>query len=266
MASFDGPSEVTVFFIHGGGFCMNFSEIHFFGMAELIKQLGSCTVVMPEYPLAPKCTPETMFAIVEDVYRQVASMASKQKIVLIGDSAGAGMALVLTQRFAAAKRQGEMVRLPDSLILCSPWLDLSCSNPEIALLESVDPYLTHFRTRKAGEALCGGPNPVALTDPAVSPLYGSLQGLPPVSVWTSTHDILMPDSRRLRDRFSAENIPTVFRYSEQEGLVHIYPFFTMFEEGTQAWREIADAIREDCRLPKPTISSPPSAWGCCPGA
>ena len=166
----------------------------------------------------------------------MAERYANKKIVVMGDSAGAGMALVVSQRLMATSKR-QTVRLPDSIILQSPWLDLSVSDPESARLESVDPILRVEGLRKAGELLAAG---ISLSDPRISPLFG-------VSVLIGSHDVLFPDSRRLRDRFKTEKIPSRFRYREKLGLLHCF-FLLPFNGSAETIDEVVDAIIEDCSM------------------
>lgn len=241
-------SNVTVFYFHGGAYVMNFmNPFHFQFAASIIKATGSCTFILPEYPLVPYVSHEELFSIIESVYRQSVSERSSQKIVLMGDSAGGGIAFILIQRLVAAKKNGDDVRLPDSVILLSPWLDVSMSDPDCEKYTNVDAFLAVDGLKKAGDMLAGGPNPVSVTDPKVSPLFGSLESLPPVNIWTSTHDMLVVDSRRLLGRYKTENVPSRLRYFEKKGLLHCYFLFP--GSGTpETIGEIATVIHEDCCL------------------
>ena len=62
------------------------------------------------------------------------------QVVLMGDSAGGGLALLLAQHLAA---EGG-ARPPDSLVLLSPWLDVSVTmtEQEHKQLARLDPFLT----------------------------------------------------------------------------------------------------------------------------
>jgi monoterpene epsilon-lactone hydrolase len=57
-------------------------------------------------------------------------------------------------------------------------------------------------------------------DPRVSPLYGSLQGLPSVAVFTGTADLLHTDALRLREK--AEAAGHSMTYHERAGLFHVW--------------------------------------------
>ena len=62
------------------------------------------------------------------------------------------------------------------LVLLSPWLDLTISNPDVPAVEVRDPWLASTGLRVAGLTWAGGDDP---TQPRLSPLNGELAGLAP---------------------------------------------------------------------------------------
>ena len=58
-------------------------------------------------------------------------------MILMGDSAGGGLSLAVTEQLKA-----DGIRLPDELILLSPWVDVSMENEQIPKYESRDPFLS----------------------------------------------------------------------------------------------------------------------------
>lgn len=241
-----GP-RLTVIFFHGGAYVANVMSSHFRGASELIKELSKshskqCQIILPEYPLAPRSTCKEMIDMMEKLYRGVEANA-KGPIILMGDSAGGGMALLLAQRLAKARREGDKMKGPDGLLLLSPWLDVSVSDPKCAKIEHLDCILKVSFLKEAGASFAGGLDTV---DPEVSPLFGDLMGLPPLSVWTSTHDLLLPDAQRLRDRIEGLDDPKPrVRYFEEPGILHDWWMFP-FSPACRTIREMANAIVEDC--------------------
>ena len=55
-------------------------------------------------------------------------------------------------------------------------------------------------------------------DPRVSPLYGSLAGLPPTAVYSGSLDLLSPQVLRLRERALAEDVD--MKFVLRKGLFH----------------------------------------------
>lgn len=261
LNTLNSHSQVTILYLHGGAFVSNVSPEHFDGLCALMSELGQCTVVVPIYPVAPASGHKDICDIVEAVYRQTTTTHKDQKIVLMGDCSGGGLVLSLAQRLATAKNGGDLIRQPDSVVLLSPWLDVSVSDSESAFIDKrgVDPYLSLGFLQLAGKALVNGAN-LKTNDPLVSPLFGALADLPPISLFTGTHDIVVPDSRRLRDRFEAEKIQSHFRYKEESGLLHCW-WMKGGDEGAKTVREITSAIREDCGLESKSIRQSTASKG-----
>ena len=245
----DGAFDVLIFYLHGGAYVGNFhNPLHFEGTTRVAAALTKCALFLVEYPLAPKMDHASIFDVVEGLYVQVTQRYAEKKIVVMGDSAGGGIALILTQRLAAGKRGGNVsLRQPDSVILQSPWLDVGVSAPESVMLEKVDPILRVDGLRRAGALLANG---IDLSDPRVSPIYGSLEDLPPVSTWIGSYDCLLADSQRLRDRYKEEKIPTRFRFREKTGLLHCY-FLLTLPGSQETIDEVVAAIIADVDLDRP---------------
>ena len=50
----------------------------------------------------------------------------REKLTIMGDSAGGGMSLALAQKF-----REECLPQPSNIVLLSPWLDITMTNPDI---------------------------------------------------------------------------------------------------------------------------------------
>jgi triacylglycerol lipase len=107
------------------------------------------------------------------------------------------------------------------MVLLSPTLDLTFSNPAIQFID--DPVLTATTLRKA--QLWAGD--LDLSDPLVSPLYGSLAGLPPTTIYFGNLDLLSPDVLVLQDNALATP-DADFTFILRKGEVHIWPTFWIF--------------------------------------
>jgi acetyl esterase/lipase len=159
----------------------------------------------------------------------------------MGDSAGGGLALSLTMQ---AIRAG--LAKPAALVLLSPWLDVTMTDPAQEEIEKVDPLLVRAGPRAAGRWYAGA---MSTTDPRVSPLYGDIAGLPPILMFCGTHDILVADARRLAARAAAEHADV--EYHEEPGLMHVYPML-FFPESRKAQDRIAHFVRDAVAKSQPT--------------
>jgi triacylglycerol lipase len=210
MISSDTPSGKCVVALHGGAYVVGPTINHWSAYAEIARRT-SATVIVPIYPLAP--TPQ---GLAQNVIPGMADFISTQiaqhgvdNISVYGDSAGGGMALAVAQLLVS---RGEST--PSYMVLISPWLDITMSNPDIPSID--DPVLRTASLRRAGLQWAGDLPP---TDPFVSPIYGSLAGLPPAAVYCGNLDLLAADVVRLQDR-ARETAGSGFSFILRNGAVH----------------------------------------------
>jgi epsilon-lactone hydrolase len=172
--------ERVVFHCHGGGFVScPLDDYHFYG-AMLAEQLEA-RVVMADYRLAPEhafpAAHEDCFA----AYRWLLDDVDPAHLVVSGDSCGGllGLGALLLAR-------DEGVALPACFLSISGWFDVSVSEP--AGVDGDDPFLTAAWVRNRGRDYAV--SRVALDDPALSPAYADVRGLPPLYLPSGQHDTL----------------------------------------------------------------------------
>jgi monoterpene epsilon-lactone hydrolase len=217
----DQPVRGQIFYVHGGGYVNPPSFLHWWFIARLVKSLGvACTV--PLYPLAPENGCEAGIAFAGEAYRRAVSQHGAENTLVMGDSAGGGLALATLQD----------TRLkPAGLVLDAPWLDASVCDPSQIEIERGEWLLNRFTLRTWGQWWAGSRD---LRDPRVSPLFGDLSDLPPTLLFCGSADILVADARRL-----AAAAPDKVTYIEEQGLMHVYPLLPFYPETRRAWVEIA---------------------------
>jgi epsilon-lactone hydrolase len=229
-----------LFFVHGGGFMHNMSKQHW-GMAGEIVRRSGWRIVIPDYPLAPAHTVDDALPMLREAYAQVADGLGGHSFAAIGDSAGGCLLLLLAQSLAA-----EGATLPQKLILLSPWLDVSMSNPRIDAIAPRDVMLQRGGLDTAAKALAG---PHALDSAAISPLFGRMQGLPPMSIFIGGDEIFLPDCETLADMADAEGVPV--DWFEYPGMFHVWPAMTMLPEAKHAIGQIVDRLKNLEAAPGP---------------
>lgn len=221
------PPEWSAVWLHGGAYIGAIAPQHW----ALVSRLADAgvRVEVPIYGLAPQHTYREAYPFVTAVYRDLLAEVDPSAVTLAGDSAGGGLALGLAQMLDEAG-----LPQPRRLVLLSPWLDLTISNPAVARVR--DPWLSPAGLVEAGRAWAGGDDP---TDPRLSPLNGRLTGLAPTHVYVGTREIVHPDALLLRDRAVAEGAP--LELTVCEGAVHDYPILPV-PEGRAAARTIVREI------------------------
>lgn len=219
-----------VLYLHGGAYMQNFVIFHWRFLAKLVGETAS-TIIAPDYPLAPKYTYQETFAMVSAVYRQLIATVNPAQLTIMGDSAGGGLALALAQKMKA-----EGVEQSGQVILLSPWLDITLSNPAIGEIEPLDPFLNIERLRRAGQMYAGGADPGKYL---LSPVNGPLDGLGMISVFAGSDEILVADTRRLKSLADSKGVK--LNYYEYQGMVHDWMLLN-FPESKQATRQIVDLL------------------------
>ncbi len=214
-------NPMVILYLHGGAYTIEFFTEHWFFIGRLAEELG-CTVVAPDYPLLPGGNYRSVFAMIDPIYRTVLKKSPPEQVVVMGDSAGGGMALALCQKMA---REG--VPQPGWTVLLSPWLDVSMENPEILQVQKKDRLLWP-ELRRLGRLYAAG---ASLRNPLISPLYGPVEGLGNITLFTGTCDILNPDARKWVEIANAQGF--LVDYREYIGMPHDWVLFHEASIGSQ---------------------------------
>ncbi|RYG72964.1 alpha/beta hydrolase [Lentibacillus lipolyticus] len=222
----------TIFYVHGGAYVYRISKLHWNFLGKLVDELH-CTIIVPLYPLAPEHTHQHTLAFMYTLYRQLMNtMKHPETIILMGDSAGGGLALLLAQLL-----KEKQLEQPGQMILISPWLDVSLTNPDIAPIEKHDPFLVKTGLKEAGKMFAGTTD---TKHPKVSPLYGELNGLAPITMFMGSHDILAADARKFVAIAEEQGVPV--HYVEAPKMIHIYPIYN-FPESRVALEQMVEKIK-----------------------
>jgi acetyl esterase/lipase len=222
-----------ILYFHGGAYVQSFVRPHWDFLTMLVKQT-QCTITAPDYPLAPAHTFEHTFAMVGELYRNLMEKVNPEQFILMGDSAGGGLALALAQLM-----KHENQPQPKQIILLSPWLDLSLNNPQIKDIDPSDLFLKVDGLKMAGTAYAGN------TDPnhyLLSPINGPLEGLGKISMFMGSREILVADGRKLNDMAKAKGIE--LNYVEFEGMFHTWMLLNL-PESKKAKKMIIELIRNN---------------------
>lgn len=222
-----GATGRAVLYLHGGGYVNSIAPQHWALISKLADQ--GAVVHVPLYGLAPQHTFTEAYALLDAVYAGL----DPAELVIMGDSAGGGLALGFTQTLRDAG-----LKLPRSLTLIAPWLDVACRNPEIDALEPLDPWLARPGARLAGKSWAGGAD---LDDPRLSPVFGDVVGLPPLSVYCGSLDIVLPDVTVLDVKARAAGVEVDLTIAE--GACHVYPLVPTREGRRTRERIVALAAR-----------------------
>ncbi|OAL77235.1 esterase [Acinetobacter sp. SFB] len=225
-------STQLILHIHGGAFFLGSLKTHRAFLTHVAART-QMQVLHVDYPLAPESVyPEASDAIF-DIYTTLLGQGIQAKdIILSGDSCGANLALGL-----AVKIRDEGLPQVSGLMLLSPFLDLSLSSESLRYNRKHDALLS-IETLEAGIDYYL-PKSVDAADPAISPLFADLSGLPPILVQVGSKEILLDDAQRFKEK--AEQAGVDLTYKLYTGMWHNFQMFhTWFDEGQQALADLAE--------------------------
>jgi acetyl esterase/lipase len=207
-----------IFYFHGGAYTMQAQKPHWHIIDRLLRET-QCMIIFINYPLAPEFTCVDTINMVSKAYSYFCK-TSEQEIILMGDSAGGGLALALAQLI----KQNDDLPKPDKLVLFSPWLDVSMEIPLSKELEESDLILDKKVLKIVGEKYAGD---LDTKNPLCSPLYGDLIDIKEVALFTGTNEILHVQAKRLRDMLVNNNKKV--SYYEYEKMQHVWVMFPIPE-------------------------------------
>ena len=234
-----GSQDQAVLYMIGGGYISGSCNDHRTMVAKLAKGSG-VPVLMFNHRLAPE---DPYPAALEDTlaaYKWLLVQGySPDRIVFVGESAGGGLCLAA---LLAVKDRG--LPLPAAGVALSPWTDLTlsgeshrtrarvCLSPP-GMSEVCSQYYAGDYDRKL---------------PYISPLFGDLQGLPPLLIQVGEYETLLDDSTRFAAKAEAAGVDVSLQVGEK--MIHCYPLLApLFPEASQALAETCDFIKTHLTQP-----------------
>ena len=211
----EGSDDVSVgkviLSLHGGAYTSG-SPVSAYWLNVNLMEALNLPLLSPDYRLAPEHPYPAAVDDAEAVYKALLERYAPEDIVIVGESAGGGLAFALMLR---AKAQG--LPMPGGIIAFSPWVDVSLQSESIQRNRDRD-FLNPDEIKRWAKAYA------AETDPTVSeisPVFGDLSGLPPTLILAGTEEIILDDSIRMHKALQAHGVTSALQI--WEGMWHIWP-------------------------------------------
>lgn len=215
----ESKGNISILYLHGGGYVDQPLPFHYKFLNELSIETGM-QIHLPLYPKSPKYTFKDTVPYVFQCYKKLLETFKSENIIVMGDSAGASIALVLSQYL---KSQG--FPQPKHTIMFSPCFDISLSiedNPNI----DKDPMFYKALLKTNFLAYAGEEN--ELVNPLASPEFGDLKELAPMSVFIGTKETLYPYVQRFFEKIEKLGLDNAKCYP-YFNLLHVFPLMPIPE-------------------------------------
>lgn len=206
-------NKKKLLYVHGGAYIENAIYFQLKFVMKIAKKTNS-TLIFPVYPLAPKNDYRLTYDLMEKLYYLLTK--NNNEINIIGDSAGGGFILSFSMYL-----RDKGITQPKNIVMLSPWLDISLSNPEIKKYEEKDLILSIDGCKYAGELWKGK---LSNNNFLVSPLYGNYDNLGKITIIVGGNELLKPDINKLKNKLDDLKINyNYFEYYKQCHNFAIYP-------------------------------------------
>jgi len=227
-------NKKVIMYFHGGGFCLGIYNANREFVARLA-EASEMDVYMPDYRLAPEYPfPAALEDAIATYKGLILSKGFTEKdIVIMGDSSGCALAM---SALLVLKQSGE--KMPGSMAFITPIFDLAGRGNSFVSKSRKDPFKLKDPLGIV-KIYIGGNNATA---PVISPLYGELDGLPPILIHAAEYDVFLSDSDRFAEK--AKNAGVRVEIKLWKKMWHIFHMQASFvPESRQALHEICLFIR-----------------------
>ncbi len=225
-------SNSLLMFIHGGAFISGPAKHHWDSIKVIAKQTNH-TIWMCNYPKAPEHKILEISNNIDSVYQSALEKYESKQIILIGDSVGGTLITALIQRLI--KKNTDQ---PLKIVLVSPVMDATMSNPQIDEIDLIDPMLSKTGVLSA-KKMCVGD--LGLEDEMISPINGSFDKFPKTILFLAEQDITYPDQLLAVQKMKEAEVE--IELVEGRAMPHIWPFLPVMKEAKAALEEIITRLK-----------------------
>jgi len=209
-----------IIYLHGGCFILGSIASHQ-ALVSHLAEYFSLPILFVEYSLAPEKPFPTAVNEVEKVYRHILSTNPDNEIILMGDSAGGGLAISILSRFDKVT-----IRPPIYLVMISPWVDLSCTNASLLNNKDLDPILTKEALQQYASMYADG-NKLS----EANPIENVTGEYPPALILVGAGEILLDDSKSIYNRIASRQKKS--RLSIYDNQNHVWPLGDINSEASK---------------------------------
>lgn len=223
-----GKGGLCVMYLHGGSYVDPPMIFHWRFLQQLTREIP-VSVVVPLYGRAPQhhCVRTVMH--MQRVFQKLYDEFDGN-VVLMGDSAGGGLALALSELFAAKNKPQ-----PQKLLLLSPWLDVDMTG-DYSSQRCTDFVLNEDELRFWGATYR---DKLPQGHYLASPLFGLREGVAEMHIFAGGAELLLSDCKKLQ-RLAEEKGIASYLY-EYEGVQHVFPLYPI-PEAREARKKIEEIL------------------------
>ena len=240
-------TEKVILMIHGGGFKIELNDFYRRLAEKYSKMFCGATVINVDYGRFPEHQlPSQMHDVVKIYLHLLDEGINNSDIVVIGDSAGATLAMT-----SSLWLRDNGYPLPNHIVCFSLWADATSSGDSRITNAYTDPFYGIAKHKKIEDNLhllrriSKYVLNVDRTNPYISPLFGSFEGFPKVTLICGTAELDESDSDRVYEKLKAAGADAELH--KFEGMCHCFQLFSFLPESKTAYNLVKSRIMEGQR-------------------
>ncbi|NHJ20596.1 MAG: alpha/beta hydrolase [Candidatus Lokiarchaeota archaeon] len=211
----DSNSRVMLY-LHGGGYFSGSYMSHRRFVSILCKKLH-----LNAYSINYRLAPEDPYpAGLDDAFYAYKWLLEEESIpaesiIIMGDSAGGGLALSLLYRIRI-----QNIPQPKAVICLSPWTDMSLTSETIKTKVDEDVFFNLKNLATSAIAYYQKESP---ENPEISPIFADFNGFPPIFIQVGTREMLLNDSLIIAEKMKNQGVSVTV--DMWEGMFHAFLIF-----------------------------------------
>lgn len=238
-------TQKVILMIHGGSFKMELNDFYRKVAEKYSNTFCGATIISVDYGKFPEFQLPSQMHDVVKVYLHLLNEGIKNSdIIVMGDSAGATLALS-----SSLYLRDNSYPLPEHIVCYSLWADATSSGDSKVTNAYTDPFYgipkrekiednLHLLRRISTYVLN-----VDRTDPYISPLFGSFEKFPKVTLICGTAELDESDSDRVYEKMKNVNVDAeLYKF---EGMCHCFQMFGFLPESKTVYKIVKKRIMED---------------------
>ena len=243
----NSQTEKVILMIHGGGFKIELNDFYRRLAEKYSNTFCGATVISADYGRFPEHQlPSQMHDVVKIYLHLLDEGINSSDIIVIGDSAGATLAMT-----SSLWLRDNGYPLPNHIVCFSLWADATSSGESRITNAYTDPFYGIAKHKKIEDNLhllrriSKYVLNVDRTSPYISPLFGSFENFPKVTLICGTAELDESDNDRVFEKMKNANVDV--KLQKYEGMCHCFQLFPFLPESKTAYNLVKERIMEDNR-------------------